>query len=348
MALQYGLYLFTLAVCVYLATPLAFVFFPYFMQHVFFLNFVRGPHTDYKDLKKYGFRKGRNFYVNVEDTQVTQNPVIGCWHIFPKSLCDQVPEDGNMTEEGVQKLVRDNKYAILVYLHGNSLDRAYSPRCALYKLFSEHDFHVLAIDYRGYGDSLGRPTELGVVADAKAIYKYAMGLDPNKPIFVWGHSMGSGVATRAVAELSAKNLAPTALVLEAPFNNLHDVVSHHPLSALFSFLPWFEATVTRPLMRSGLLMQSDKHIKTVDCPILVLHAQDDPIIPVKLGRKLVESARAANRDIKYVEFEASRMFLHSFIHRAEELPKIVMDFITDSYNKKRANLQSGLRQKSSL
>jgi abhydrolase domain-containing protein 12 len=87
---------------------------------------------------------------------------------------------------------------------------------------------------------------------------------------------------------------------------------------------WFEASVIDPLIKSGLVMSSDKHIQRVDCPILVFHAQDDHIIPVKLGRKLVESAMFANRTVKYVEFDKDRHFLHKYIHRASELPAIVM------------------------
>jgi abhydrolase domain-containing protein 12 len=61
------------------------------------------------------------------------------------------------------------------------------------------------------------------------MYKYARELDPSKPIFVWGHSMGTGVSARFVAELSDTGNAPMALVLESAFNNLHDVVSNHPI-----------------------------------------------------------------------------------------------------------------------
>jgi fermentation-respiration switch protein FrsA (DUF1100 family) len=93
------------------------------------------------------------------------------------------------------------------------------------------------LDYRGYGDSGGKPTEEGVVADAKAVYNYGKSLDPTKSIYVWGHSMGTGVAARAVAELTDSGQAPTALVLEAPFNNLPDVIKNHPFSVPFRFLP---------------------------------------------------------------------------------------------------------------
>lgn len=73
--------------------------------------------------------------------------------------------------------------------------------------------------------------------------------------------MGTGVATRTVAELSDAGSPPAALVLESPFNNLHDVINNHPFSAPFRFLPWFEASVITPLIKSGLVMSSDQHIQ---------------------------------------------------------------------------------------
>ena len=61
----------------------------------------------------------------------------------------------------------------------------------------------------------------------------------------------------------------------------------------------------------------------VTCPILVLHAEDDHIIPIDLGKKLVDSAVSADRKVKFVKFAGDREFLHKFIHRAHELPSVV-------------------------
>jgi fermentation-respiration switch protein FrsA (DUF1100 family) len=61
----------------------------------------------------------------------------------------------------------------------------------------------------------------------------------------------------------------------------------------------------------------------VSCPILVLHAEDDHIIPIKLGKKLVESATSAGKKVTFIEFEGDREFLHKFIHRAQELPDVI-------------------------
>ena len=55
-------------------------------------------------------------------------------------------------------------------------------------------YHVLAIDYRGFGDSESFPTEEGLVEDAKAAYRWMVENYVAYPHYIWGHSLGSGVA----------------------------------------------------------------------------------------------------------------------------------------------------------
>jgi hypothetical protein len=142
------LYAFIPLLAFYLIAPLLIWLFPYFFQHIFFLNFVKFPNTDYHNLTKYGIIGGRNFYVNeTNSTHPDQSPILGVWHIFPKSLRTLVPE--NATAEQARQLVSQNSYGILVYLHGNSFDRTTPHRIELYRLLSEVDLHVLAVDYRG-------------------------------------------------------------------------------------------------------------------------------------------------------------------------------------------------------
>lgn len=106
----------------------------------------------------------------------------------------------------------------------------------------------------------GHPDEEGVVADAHTLYLYAKRMAPSKPIYVWGHSMGTGVAVRLVAELSVANQTPDALVLESPFNTLRDVVRGHPFSWPWRHLPHFDEMVVESLVKSGLVMDSEERI----------------------------------------------------------------------------------------
>uniref|UniRef100_A0A915NXR8 T-complex protein 1 subunit beta n=1 Tax=Meloidogyne floridensis TaxID=298350 RepID=A0A915NXR8_9BILA len=273
-----------------LIVPALFYFFPSIMQHVFFLNFVRFPFVDYYDLQKHGVRgRGRNFYLHVGDylginkadgnhdankenktetTIPTQiHPILGVWHVLPSELSSQY--DNKIKETKIEKIdekelersLDEHSHGLFIYFHGNSFDRSAEHRCELYNILSAMDFHVLTIDYRGYGDSSGQPTEDGLNVDAHAIYNYARKHAPTKDIYIWGHSMGTGVATRLAAELSDAGMPPKALVLESPFNNLRDVVRNHPFSLPFRRLPWFDWTVIHPLIRSGLVMSSDKRVQ---------------------------------------------------------------------------------------
>uniref|UniRef100_A0A915D5U2 Monoacylglycerol lipase ABHD12 n=1 Tax=Ditylenchus dipsaci TaxID=166011 RepID=A0A915D5U2_9BILA len=309
---------------------------PDFMQHTFFLNFVCFPFNDYTNLTMYGVRStGRNFYLMGDSTTSKEKtasscslPKLGVWHILPASISAQFSKN-NASHEEMERSLDEGSQSVVIYLHGNSFDRTTKHRCELYNVLSAMDFHVLAIDYRGYGDSSGKPSENGLAEDAHNIYTYARKMAPSKNIFVWGHSMGTGVASRLVAELSDASRQPEALVLESPFNNLPDVIRRHPFSAPMRMLPLFghyivDKFVIESLVSSGLVMSSDKHLQRVTCPILVLHAEDDHIIPVDLAKKLVATASEAKRQVKYVEFEAHRQLMHKYIHRARNFLKYSM------------------------
>jgi alpha-beta hydrolase superfamily lysophospholipase len=61
--------------------------------------------------------------------------------------------------------------------------------------------HIIALDYRGYGDSTGVPTVNGVVHDVLHVFNVIRHVCPENPIAIWGHSMGTGVALWAMHNL---------------------------------------------------------------------------------------------------------------------------------------------------
>lgn len=128
-------------------------------------------------------------------------------------------------------------------------------------IIEANNFQGIIICFIGYGDSTGKPTEKGLAEDAQTIYDYVKKLAPKKKLIVWGHSMGTGVAALAVSELCNQKIGPDALVLESPFNNLRDVVRHHPFSVPLRFLPFFDLLIVDPLIRSGLVMNTDERLK---------------------------------------------------------------------------------------
>ncbi|CAG0883899.1 unnamed protein product [Cyprideis torosa] len=153
-------------------------------------------------------------------------------HILPHSLIGHV-EDTDTERENSLKSGK----AIVVYMHGNSGSRAGSHRVELYNLLQSLDCHVVCFDYRGYADSTPvQPCERGVCADATSVFKWVYDRRGKSPVYIWGHSLGTGVASHVVGEICQRGSTlpiPDGLILESPFNNLQDEIRFHPMTWLY-------------------------------------------------------------------------------------------------------------------
>ena len=81
----------------------------------------------------------------------------------------------------------------------------------------------MALSYRGYGGSSGRPTEKGLIEDAKATYAFAVARYAAERLVLWGESLGSALAVA----LAADNRVG-CVVLEAPFTSAVDIGQVEP------------------------------------------------------------------------------------------------------------------------
>lgn len=95
----------------------------------------------------------------------------------------------------------------ILFFHGNAATRAVHFRvqhCTTYA--TRLDANVLAIDYRGFGDSEGYPSEQGLILDARAAWDWAVnnGAKPDNILLV-GLSLGTGVASALDAELATES-----------------------------------------------------------------------------------------------------------------------------------------------
>ncbi|XP_046457260.1 lysophosphatidylserine lipase ABHD12-like [Daphnia pulex] len=323
-----GLIFFILYVCL----PLAFRFLPTFQRHMVFLPYVRWPFgVDFADPESQGLSGARNLYLET-DADVK----VGVWHILPESVMDakfETPEDSF-----------SSGHPIILYLHGNSGSRAGSHRIELYKILQSLNYHVVTMDYRGYADSTqAHMSEDGVITDATAVYNYIKKHSKDAMIVVWGHSLGTGVASRTVGQLCSEKRSPDRLILEAPFNNIRDEIRNHPLSYIFRPIPAFDWFFTEPLVANDLAFDSDLHIPKIDSPILILHAQDDAVIPIILAKKLYEVAlnkRPAEwPPVQFVEFHYNFGYAHKYICRAPELPSIIQEYIDSSLDTRKSGKQ---------
>jgi abhydrolase domain-containing protein 12 len=113
-------------------------------------------------------------------------------------------------------------------------------RVRLYSAFTSRlDANVLAIDYRGFGDSTGTPTEDGLLTDGRAAWDWliAQGASPQDVIIV-GHSLGSAVASGLSGSLSEEGVKFRGTVLMSPFSSLYTLVdTYHIFGLLPVMLP---------------------------------------------------------------------------------------------------------------
>jgi uncharacterized protein len=126
----------------------------------------------------------------------------------------------------------------------------------------------LLIDYRGYGSSEGSPSEAALSSDGLAWYDYATRQLKANKVFLFGRSLGSGVAVQLAAERP-----PAGVILVAPFDSLVEVAKRH-----YPYLPVDWMLKHR--------FDSIGRAPKIAVPLLCLVAADDRIIPAEHSRRL--------------------------------------------------------------
>jgi fermentation-respiration switch protein FrsA (DUF1100 family) len=162
---------------------------------------------------------------------------------------------------------------------GNIANRGY-----VYKFLSDIPANVLAVEYRGYGKSEGKPGEKDFYRDANSAYQYLLekrGIRPEN-IISFGQSLGTATATNLASEVKVGGL-----VLEAPFPSIA-AMAHRQ----FSYLPGVELLVYGQMDTKG-------KIGRVKAPVLIVQCSQDPIIPAELGQQVYETAASPKQLLKF-------------------------------------------------
>ncbi len=172
----------------------------------------------------------------------------------------------------------------VLFCHGNGGN-------IMHRLDSINILHNMGLncfifDYRGYGDSEGKPSEEGTYLDAMAAYEWLTKVRniPANRIIILGRSLGASVAAQLAGKVKAM-----ALIIESGFTSYVDMGRK-----FYPYMPvrWFASFSYRTV----------DYIRQVNCPTLIIHSRNDEIVPFEFGLELYE---AANEPKRFVELFGS-------------------------------------------
>jgi pimeloyl-ACP methyl ester carboxylesterase len=212
-------------------------------------------------------------------------PLLNSLLFFPARKLIATPAQAGLAYEDVAITTADDKRlhgwwvpsragaprAHVLLCHGNAGnvgDRV--PHAAL---LCAAGFDVLLFDYRGYGRSTGRPSELGTYRDARAALAALLarpGVDPDRVVYL-GESLGGAVALEL-----ALDHPPAGLVLMATFTSVRDMAKRH-----YPFIPQALVPDAYPSLR---------RLREQRAPVLIIHGTRDAIVPLLHAHELCAAA----------------------------------------------------------
>ena len=162
-------------------------------------------------------------------------------------------------------------YKTILFLHGN----AGSLENRIHKInhFKNINVNFLLLAWRGFSGNKGKPTEQGLYEDARSAIRWLIskGIKENN-IIIYGESLGTGVAIEI-----AQNKKFGGIILESPFTSMIEAGKNK-----YPYLP------VKFLLKDKY--ESDKKIKNIKSPILIMHGKVDKLVPFYMGKKIYAMA----------------------------------------------------------
>ena len=180
------------------------------------------------------------------------------------------------------------------------------------RALSRPPVNALLWDYRGYGRSEGSPSAETLRQDALAVHDSLVArpsVTPNR-LLVWGHSLGSFLATYVASQRSVGGV-----VLENPATNVEDWTSH--------LFPWYIRLFLGVDVDPALKEDDNlRRIRQLDVPLLVVGGRDDPVTDPEMARRLHAEAASEQRRLVLVKGGG-----HNGLYEAPEVQDAYHDLV---------------------
>ena len=165
--------------------------------------------------------------------------------------------------------IKDKKFKTILFFHGNAgkLDNR------VYKLneLSRLDVNYLILAYRGFSGNKGSPSEKGLYIDSLAAKNWLNNIGvEDESIILYGESLGTAVAVNLASENEF-----AGIILESPFTSMVKLAKKY-----YPYLP------VKILLKDKY--ESEKKLRKINIPILVMHGEQDTIVPFEMGKRIYE------------------------------------------------------------
>jgi len=298
---------------------------PFFQRHFLYAHKINTLFWHDLDRPEYwNFAKNQvtPFLLNTADGEK-----LFAWHVLPTAvylkheaeLQGELPGRADRVESttAFRALKNDPNARVIVSFHGNAGHVAQGYRTEHYHTMTDaSNFHLLTVDYRGFGKSTGKPTEAGLILDGVTLVKWVMevaGVSADR-IVIMGQSLGTAVSSGVVEHFATQGVDFAGIILIAAFSNLPELLTSYTAGGIVPVLSPIKNI--KPLVRSVQKFlvdkwQSDDRVTRIventskRLRLTLIHAKNDAEIPYLQSDILFRSAARAvlGRDMDDATFE---------------------------------------------
>ncbi|MCC0177090.1 alpha/beta hydrolase [Waterburya agarophytonicola K14] len=261
---------------------------------------------------------------------------------FPRPINNKIPTDLQLQYDTIRIKVNQNEWLEMWSIESSSLETkgtvilfhgkgsSKSSLIASAEIFSFLGYKTLLVDFRGSGSSSGNVTTIGVKEskDVALVFNYVKALNTNKPIVLYGISMGTAAILKAIAEV---NITPDGIILELPFTRLLNAVKSRLHRSNIPTFPIAELMVFWGGVQhgfNGFAHNPIDYARKVKYPTLILHGGKDITVEIKEIDNLYQNIKTPKKIVVFSE--ASHQLLVTV--NKEMWQTNVEDFLINSTN----------------